>query len=120
MYAIIGVGKDPDNIEIPCMLFETKQAAEAHLSQMPWLRRCGDETNIIYTIPEELYNEPVPPSLLATLPQNNTDYAKENITYGTATGLHFFTYYHDRRGGIDHYLVWKVEPGEALVGFWPT
>jgi hypothetical protein len=120
MYAIIGVGKDPDNIEIPCMLFETKQAAEAHLSQIPWLRRCGDEADISYTIPEELYNEIVPPSLLATLPPNIIAYAKKDITYGTATGLHFFTYYYDRRGGVDHYLVWKVKPGEALVGFWPT
>jgi hypothetical protein len=63
MYAIIGMGEESQNIEIPCMFFETQQAAEGYFSQIPWLQRYdtsgfifddGAEDPIIYAMPERL------------------------------------------------------------------
>jgi hypothetical protein len=123
MYAIIGMGEKPYNAEIPCMFFETRQDAEAYIAKISWLRRCGagDDDNVenpvIYEILEGLYDKIIPSYLLTALPQNIIERANKNITYGQAAGLHFFTYYDDRRGELNHYIVWKVGPGEALVGF---
>ncbi|MGD8448998.1 MAG: hypothetical protein PVF36_07165 [Desulfobacterales bacterium] len=121
MYAIIGMGEKPYDVEIPCMFFETKQAAEAYIAKIPWLRRCvcagNDDSAVIYEIHEELYDKIIPPYLLTALPQKIIGRSNNNITYGKAVGLHFFTYYYDRRGELNHYIIWKVEPGEAFVGF---
>jgi hypothetical protein len=68
-------------------------------------------------IPDELYDETVPPALLATLPQNIVDRARKNITYGKAAGLQLFTFYDDRRDSVYYYFIKKVKLGEALVGF---
>jgi hypothetical protein len=46
MYAIIGMGEESQNIETPCMLFETRQDAERHLAQIPWLYRCENSDGI--------------------------------------------------------------------------
>jgi hypothetical protein len=40
MYVLIGMGEESQNIEIPCMFFETREDAEIHLSGIPWLHRC--------------------------------------------------------------------------------
>jgi hypothetical protein len=126
MYVLIGMGEESQNIETPCMVFETRQAAEGYLSQIPWLHRYntsgfiyddGAEDPILYAIPEGLYDQTVPPALLATLPQNIIVRAKQHITYGQAAGFHFFTYYNDRRKRIDYYTLMKVKPGEKFVGF---
>ncbi|MGD8400772.1 MAG: hypothetical protein PVH64_07550 [Bacillota bacterium] len=126
MYAIIGMGEESQNIEAPCMLFETKQDAEGHLSKIPWLYRCensgviyddGMEDPIMYVIPEGLYDKAVPPALLATLPQEIINRAKDNLTYGKAVGLHFFTCYNDRPKRVTYYVLLQVQPGKAFVGF---
>jgi hypothetical protein len=36
MYVLIGMGEEPQNIEIPCMFFDTREDAESHLSQIPY------------------------------------------------------------------------------------
>jgi hypothetical protein len=89
MYVIIGMGEEPYNVEIPCMFFETEQAAEAYIAKIPWLRRCGGaghdagaENSVIYEIREELYDKIIPPYLLTALPQNIIERANNNITYG--------------------------------------
>jgi hypothetical protein len=118
MYAIIGMGEEPQNLEITCMFFETKQAAEAYIAKIPWLRRDASEEDLIFfEIPEELYEETIPPALLATLPQNIIERAKPDITYGQAAGLHFFSHYNDRRTRIAYYALMEVSPSEKLVGF---
>jgi hypothetical protein len=118
MYALIGLGEEPQNLEITCMFFKTKSDAEAYISQIPWLRRDNDETDIIYyEIPEELYNQTVPSALLTTLPQSITRRAKPDLTYGQAAGLHFFSNYNDRQQHITDYALMKVKPGEKYAGF---
>jgi hypothetical protein len=126
MYAIVGMGEETQNIETPCMLFETRQDAEGYLSQIPWLHRCANnsvlddadrEETTLYVIPEGLYDEPVPPALLTTLSRKLNGRAKEKLTYGKAAGMHFFTYYNDRCKRISYYVLMPVKPGEAFVGF---
>jgi hypothetical protein len=126
MYALIGMGVESQNIEIPCLIFETKQDAKGYLSQIPWLQ-CYDpsgvttddsaEDPIIYTMPTGLYEQTIPSAAVATLPQHIVNYAQQDITYGKAAGLHFFTYYNDRRKRIDYYTLMKVIPGAPFVGF---
>jgi hypothetical protein len=126
MYAIIAMGEEPQTIETPCMLFETKEEAEDHLSQIPWLHRCenngaaggnGREDPIMYVIPDGLYDKPVPPALLPALPPKTVSRAKGDLTYGKVVGLHFFTYYNDRPERITYYVLMPVQAGEAFVGF---
>jgi hypothetical protein len=78
MYVLIGMGEESQNIEIPCMFFDTREDAEIHLSGIPWLHRCenngaaggnGKEEPAMYVIPEGLYDKPVPLALLPVLPQ---------------------------------------------------
>jgi hypothetical protein len=127
MYAIIGMGEESQNIEIPCMFFESKQDAEGYLSQIPWLQRYGNngviyddgmEDPIMYVIPEGLYDKIVPSFLLTILPQNIIDGGdSQRITYGKATGLHFFTHYNDRQQRICYYVLMQIKSGDTLVGF---
>jgi hypothetical protein len=126
MYAIIAMGEEPYCIEIPCMVFMTKQAVEGYLSKIPGLQRCGEPGKVyadgsedltMYKIPDELYDEIVPPDSLANLPQNMIASVKKKITYGKAAGLHFFTFYNDRRDSVYDYFIKQVKLGEALVGF---
>jgi hypothetical protein len=118
MYALIGLGEEPQNLEITCMFFKTKPDAEAYISQIPWLRRDDGETDIIYyEIPEELYNQTVSSALLTTLPQSIIRRAKPDLTYGQAVGLHFFSNYNDRQRRIVDYALIKIKPGEKYVGF---
>jgi hypothetical protein len=136
MYAIIGVGTaltghfmpgfELNSLEIACMFFETKQAAEGYIAKIPWIVRRdeddvvyadGTEDPIMYEIPDELYDQLVPPDLLATLPQNIIYNAPMNVTYGKATGLHFFQYYDDRIDSVTYYFLKRIKPGETLSGF---
>jgi hypothetical protein len=126
MYAIIAMGEEPQNIEIPCMLFETKEDAEDYLSQIPWLHRCenngsidgdGMENPIMYVIPEGLYDKPIPLALLSALPQKIVSRAKGELTYGKVVGMHFFTYYNDQPKRITYYVLMQVQPKKAFVGF---
>jgi hypothetical protein len=125
MYAIITMGEESQNLEIPCMLFETKQDAEDHLSNIPYLHRCknngvaddGMEDPTMYVIPEGLYDKPVPSALWAALPQKIVSRAKDDLTYGKLVGLHFFTYYNDQVKRITYYVLMQAPPGKAFVGF---
>ncbi|MGD8448996.1 MAG: hypothetical protein PVF36_07155 [Desulfobacterales bacterium] len=136
MYAIIGVGTALtghfmpgfmiNSLEIACMFFETKQAADEYIFKIPWMIRHenddvvyadGTEDLIMYEIPDELYDQPVPPYLLTTLSQKIIFNAPENLTYGKATGLHFFQYYDDRIDSVTYYFLRKIQPGETLSGF---
>jgi hypothetical protein len=126
MYAIIAMGEEPQNIETPCMLFETRKDAEDQLSQIPYLYRCenngpvGDnslEDPTMYVIPEGLYDKPVPSALWAALPQKIVSRAKDDLTYGKVVGLHFFTYYNDQAKRVTYYVLMQVPPGKAFVGF---
>jgi hypothetical protein len=60
------MGEETQNIEIPCMFFETRRAAETHLSQIPWLQRRennvavyddGAEDSSLYVLSEALYDK---------------------------------------------------------------
>jgi hypothetical protein len=126
MYAIIAMGEEPQTLETPCMLFETRQDAEDHLSRIPWLHRCenngaaggnGMEDPIMYVIPDGLYDKPVPLALLPALPQKIVSRAKGDITYGKVAGTHFFNYYNDRYKRIIYYVLMQVQPGAAFLGF---
>jgi hypothetical protein len=126
MYALIGMGEESQNIETPCMVFATRQDAEEYLSQIPWLLRYGPNgaaadgqtgDPIIYAMPAGLYDQTIPPTVLATLPQHIVNRAQPDMTYGKAAGLHFFTYYNDQRKRIDYYTLIKVKPGTTFVGF---
>ena len=126
MYVLIGMGEEPQNIEIPCMFFETREDAEIHLSQIPWLHRCdtncaaggnSKEEPAMYVIPDGLYDKPVPLALLSALPQKIIGRAKGDLTYGKVVGTHFFTYYNDQHKRIDYYSLMKVTSGAAFVGF---
>jgi hypothetical protein len=126
MYVLIGMGDESQNIEIPCMLFETKQDAEDYLSRIPWLHRCenngaaggnGMEDPIMYVIPDGLYDKPVPLALLPALPQKIVSRAKGELTYGKVVGTHFFTYYNDQAKRIIYYVLMQVQAGEAFLGF---
>jgi hypothetical protein len=44
MYAIVGMGDESQNVETPCMLFETRHDAERHLEQIPWFYRCENDS----------------------------------------------------------------------------
>jgi hypothetical protein len=126
MYAIIAMGEEPQTLETPCMLFETRQDAEDHLSQIPWLHRCenngvgdddGMEEPAMYVISAGLYDKSIPLALLPALPQKIVSRAKGDITYGKVVGTHFFTYYNDQHKRIDYYSLMKVTSGAAFVGF---
>jgi hypothetical protein len=126
MYVLIGMGEESQNIEIPCMFFDTREDAEIHLSGIPWLHRCENngaaggnnkEEPAMYVIPEGLYDKPVPLALLPALPQKIVSRAKGELTYGKVVGTHFFTYYNDQHKRIDYYSLMKVTSGAAFVGF---
>jgi hypothetical protein len=126
MYAIIAMGEETQNIEIPCMFFKTRQDAEEHLSQIPWLYRCkgngivgddGMEEPTMYVIPEGLYDKPVPLVLLSALPKKIISRSKGDLTYGKVVGMHFFTYYNDHPKRIAYYAIMQVHSGEAFVGY---
>jgi hypothetical protein len=131
MFMIVGMGEEPRNVEIPCMFFDTKQAAEDYISQVPWLQCTHDENLyeikeenpvVIYEIEKELYDKPVPPDVLAILPRDIIndkiiEIDKNNITYGQAAGLCFFTDYNDRHDKIYEYWLRKIEFGKILVNF---
>jgi hypothetical protein len=126
MYVLIAMGEESQDIEIPCMFFETREDAEIHLSQIPWLHRCenngvvdddGMEEPTMYVIPDGLYDKPVPLALLPALPKKIVSRAKGDLTYGKVVGTHFFTYYNDWSKRIAYYVLMQVQPGEAFVGF---
>jgi hypothetical protein len=47
MYAIVGMGDESQNVETPCMLFETRHDAERHLEQIPWFYRCENDSVVV-------------------------------------------------------------------------
>jgi hypothetical protein len=131
MFMIIGTGEGPRNIEIPCVLFETKQDAEDYISKIPWLE-CyyddnvenpgDDDPYVSYRIPVELYDKPVPPNVLAILPRDIMndkiiEIDKNNITYGQAAGFCFFTDYIDRHDRVYHYCLREIIFEKKLVSF---
>jgi hypothetical protein len=117
---------NPKTSKYRVCFFETREDAEIHLSQIPWLHRCenngvidddGMEEPTMYVIPDGLYDKPVPLALLPALPQKMVSRAKGELTYGKVVGTHFFTYYNDQAKRIIYYVLMQVQAGEAFLGF---